>query len=238
MDPVRIAMWAGPRTCSTALLRSWESRADTVVVDEPLYAAYLAETGLDHPGRDDILASQSTDWRRVATALVDEPLEAGATIAYQKHMAHHLLPSMDRRCFAGLRHAFLLRDPRQVLASYAQVRAEPTAADLGIAQQLQLFETFGGPVVDSADLLRDPPTVLRALCAALDVPFDVAMLTWRAGPRDSDGVWAPHWYDAVIASTGFGSPTEPRELPERLRPIADAVMPAYDRLARHRLGAA
>jgi len=235
-EQVRIAMWSGPRTLSTATMRAWENRADTVVVDEPLYACYLAAAGLDHPGRDDVLASQSTDWRTVVAELTTGELPAGARISYQKHMTHHLLPEVDLAAFAGLRHAFLLRDPRRLLASYAKVRSRPTLADLGITAQLELFRRFGGPVVDAGDLLRDPEGVLRALCAALDVPFDPAMLSWPAGRRSSDGVWAPHWYAAVEASTGFGPYREPTtELPDHLRELADQCRPAYDELAAGRL---
>jgi hypothetical protein len=235
-EQARIAMWSGPRTLSTATMRAWENRPDTVVVDEPLYAYYLAATGLDHPGRDAVVASQSTDWRTVVRELTRGELPAGVTISYQKHMTHHVLPEVDLAAFAGLRHAFLLRDPRQLLASYARVRAEPTPADLGIAQQLALFRRFGGPVVDSGDLLRDPEGVLRALCAALEVPFDTAMLSWPAGPRSSDGVWAPHWYAAVEASTGFGPHREPDvELPAHLAALAEECRAAYDEMAGSRL---
>jgi hypothetical protein len=235
-EQVRIAMWSGPRTLSTAMMRAWENRPETVVVDEPLYAYYLAATGLDHPGRDDVIASQPTDWRTVVEQLTTGALPAGTTINYQKHMTHHVLPEVDLTAFAGLRHAFLLRDPRQLLASYAKVRAEPTLADLGIPQQLALFRRFGGPVVDSADLLRDPEGVLRALCAELEVPFDAAMLSWPPGPRKSDGVWAPHWYAAVEASTGFGPYREQRvELPAHLEELAAHCRSAYDEMAGHKL---
>ena len=234
--PVRIAMWSGPRTLSTATMRAWENRADTAVVDEPLYAYYLAATGLDHPGRDEVVASQPTDWRVVVRGLVEDPLPDGAAIGYQKHMTHHVLPEVDLDAFEGLRHAFLIRDPRRLLASYAKVREQPTLADLGLAQQVALFRRFGGPVVDSDDLLRDPEGTLRRLCAALDVPFDPAMLAWPAGPRDTDGVWAPHWYASVEASTGFGPYREAAsDLPAHLDDLAAACRPYYDELASRRI---
>ncbi len=234
--PVRIAMWSGPRTLSTATMRSWGNRRDTVVVDEPLYAYYLAATGIEHPGRDGVLASQPTDWRVVVRRLTEDPLPAGAAISYQKHMTHHVLPEVDLDAFDGLRHAFLVRDPRRLLASYAKVREQPTVADLGLEQQVALFRRFGGPVVDSDDLLRDPEGTLRALCAALDVPFDPAMLRWPAGPRDTDGVWAPHWYASVEASTGFGPYREaPADLPTHLEPLARVCRPYYDELASRRI---
>src|SRR3954470_20167300 len=227
-------MWSGPRNLSTAMMRSFENRADCTVVDEPLYAAYLAATGLDHPGRDDVLASQPTDWRTVV-----EWLRSGAVatpLQYQKHMTHHLLPEMDRSALGGLRHAFLVRDPERVLTSYAKVRDEPTLEDLGLPQQVELFETYGGPVVDAADVLRDPRGTLVALCAALGTDFDEAMLSWPAGPRDTDGVWAPHWYASVEASTGFGAPRDPAvELPASLAALAEQCRDAYEEMAGHRL---
>jgi hypothetical protein len=229
-------MWSGPRTVSTALMRAWENRPDTVVTDEPLYAFYLTATGLDHPGRDEVIASQPQDWRVVLRELTAGPLPPGVTIYYQKHMTHHLLPSVDRSALAGLRHAFLIRDPRSLLASYARVRSAPTLADLGLRQQAEIFEEFGGPVLDSADLLAAPEPALRALCAALGVPFSAAMLSWPPGPRASDGVWAPYWYDNVRRSTGFvpaTGPVPPPDLDPALEPLLDECMPYYEKLRKN-----
>ena len=232
----RIAMWSGPRTVSTALLRAWENRPDTMVIDEPLYAFYLDRTGLDHPGREEVIASQPTDWRVVLAGLTGAPLPPGVVISYAKHMTHHLLPEVDRAALAPLRHAHLIRDPRELLASYARVRTEPSLDDLGLRQQAEIFETFGGPVVDSRDLLTDPEPILRALCRALDVPFDARMLSWPVGPRASDGVWAPYWYASVHASTGFSAYRASAEpLPARLEPLARRCLPYFERLHAYRL---
>ncbi len=229
-------MWSGPRTVSTALMRSWGSRPDTVVVDEPLYAFYLARTGLEHPGREAILISQPNDWRTVLNDLTNAALPAGRTVSYQKHMTHHLLPEIDRRALAPLRHAHLIRDPRELLASYTKVRSAPEFDDLGLRQQVEIFDALGGPVIEARDLLERPEGVLRALCAALDVPFEAAMLSWAAGPRDTDGVWAPHWYEGVWGSTGFGPYRPPAgPLPAHLVPLAQRCLPYYERLYAHRL---
>jgi len=229
-------MWSGPRTVSTALMRSWENRPDTVVVDEPLYAFYLDRTGIDHPGREQVIASQPTSWRTVIRQLTDGPLPAGRPVCYAKHMTHHLLPEVDRAALAPLRHAFLIRDPAELLASYARVRATPTLDDLGLWQQAEIFDRFGGPVIDSHDLLDRPEAVLRALCAALGVPFSLQMLHWPAGPRDTDGVWAPYWYESVWRSTGFGRYRPPDQaLPADLAALAEQCQPYYDRLHAHRL---
>jgi sulfotransferase family protein len=232
----RIAMWSGPRTISTALMRAWENRPDTVVIDEPLYGFYLASTGAAHPGRDEIITNMQNGWREVIDELTLTPFPAGTTVFYAKHMTHHLLPEVDRGALAGLRHAYLIRDPRQLLASYSRVRAQPVLADLGLAQQVEIFRTFGGPVVDAADILRQPERMLRALCSALAVPFDPAMLRWPAGPRDTDGVWARHWYDGVWRSTGFGPYRESAaQLPPELEPLAARCMPFYQEMSAHRI---
>jgi hypothetical protein len=229
-------MWSGPRTVSTALMRAWENRPDTVVVDEPLYAFYLARTVLDHPGRDAVIASQPTSWQEVAAALAAGPLPPGVTISYAKHMTHHVLPCVDLAAFAPFRHAFLIRDPRPLLASYARVRAAPTLDDLGLRQQARLFAEFGGPVIDSADLLAAPEASLRALCTALDVPFTPMMLSWPAGPRDTDGVWAPYWYGSVWRSTGFVAP-DPRApapaLDPALEPLLEQCLPYFEELRKN-----
>jgi len=232
---VRLAMWSGPRNISTALMRGFANRPGTLVVDEPLYAYYLAATGLDHPARAEILASQPNRWQDVAAALTG-PVPDGIALHYQKHMAHHLLPEVGREWLGKLRHAYLIRDPARVVASYARVRGAPTLADLGYAQQVEIFRAHGGPVVDAADVLRDPAGVLDRLCTALGIPFDPAMLHWPPGRRDTDGVWAPHWYAAVERSTGFAPPdTSPVEVPVALCPLVDAARPYYDELAAHRV---
>lgn len=228
-------MWSGPRNLSTAMMRSFENRPDCSVVDEPLYAAYLAATGLDHPGRDDVIASQPTDPAVVLEALTSAPVPT--PVQYQKHMTHHLLRSVPRAGLESLTHAFLIRDPERVLTSYAKVREEPTLEDLGLPQQVEIFERYGGPVVDAADVLRDPAATLALLCTELGLAFSDAMLSWPPGRRDSDGVWAPHWYAGVEASTGFasGSPGAGDPLPDRLAPLLERCLPYYKALAPYRL---
>lgn len=240
---LRIAMWSGPRTISTALMRAWGNRADTAVVDEPFYGYYLATTGLDHPGRDAVIAAQPSDWRDVVAAITG-PAPDGKPIWYQKHMAHHLLAEVDRAWLERMTHCFLIRDPAEVLASYTRVRARVTLAELGLPQQVEIFERARArtgrvpPVIDARDVLADPRAQLTGLCAAVGVPFDEAMLTWPAGRRASDGVWAEHWYAAVERSTGFAPYRPPAEpLAEELRPLALAARPHYEHLRRHRLAA-
>jgi hypothetical protein len=241
MKPLRLAMWSGPRNISTAMMRAWENRGDCAVIDEPLYAHYLANTGLDHPGREEVIAAGETDWRKVAarlTGLVPD----GKAIWYQKHMTHHLLPHIARDWLGQLTHVFLIRDPREVLVSYIKSRPNVTAEDIGVLQQLEIFQYVREQcgkmplVIDAGEFLRAPEAQLRALCAELGVAFTARMLSWPPGPRASDGVWAPYWYAAVQRSTGF-EPHRARDtqLPGQFQDIVAAVMPAFEELFAHRL---
>ncbi len=240
-------MWSGPRNISTAMMRAFENRPDTIVVDEPFYACYLKETGVDHPGRDLILREQPTNWRRVADALM-APLPQGARIFYQKHMCHHMVPGVGTSWMSGMQHAFLIRDPRRLLASYVKTRSEVTLADIGVERQLELFDQVAEargappPVVDSADVLERPAEALRGLCVHLDIPFDTNMLSWPKGKRHSDGVWAPWWYENVEKTTGF-EVQNPRPIEEvwatlddHLKAIADEAMPYYEKMSRFKIG--
>ena len=226
---VRLAVWSGPRNISTALMRSWENRPDTRVVDEPLYGFYLDRTGLDHPGRDEVIAAQGRDWQPVVAGLI-APVDG---VYYQKHMTHHLIPELPRDWIDRLTNVLLIRDPAEVVASYTQSRANVVASDIGLVQQTELYDQLGGdvPVIDAADFLQAPEAYLRWLCGHIGVEFTDAMLHWPPGPRESDGVWARYWYDAVVASTGF-APYQPREV--RLHGAALAAAeesrPHYERL--------
>ena len=234
---IRLACWSGPRNISTATMRAWENRPDTEVVDEPLYAWYLARTGLDHPGRAEVIEAGETDWRRVVDSLT-RPWPAGPVLQYQKHMAQHLLEDLPRDWISSLRNVLLIRDPAEVVSSYLRSRDTVTPDDIGILQQLELHVLLGPsvPVIDAADFLRSPEAYLRWLCSYACVEFTDRMLSWPPGPRDSDGVWAPYWYDAVLRSTGF-EPYRPRrvELPPEGEEVVAATRPAYERLYASRL---
>jgi len=239
---VRIAMWSGPRNISTAMMRSFENRPDTAVVDEPFYAAYLAQSGIDHPMREETLAACPTDTRAIVRSLLG-PIPDGRPIFYQKHMTHHMLDGFDRSWIAECRNAFLIRAPERVLASYTEKRPDVALADIGFVQQSELFDQeadrlgHAPPVIESEDVLADPRAALTALCAALDIPFTEKMLAWPAGRRASDGVWGKVWYEAVERSTGFAPqnsrPLKP--LADEYRSMADAARPHYERLFAHKL---
>ena len=241
-EPVRIAMWSGPRNLSTTMMRSFGARPDTACVDEPFYAAFLISTGTVHPMQEDILAVQPHSGAEVARQLTREPVPGAKPVFYQKHMTHHMAPAIPRSWMGQVTNAFLIREPARVLASYARKMDEVSLEAIGVPQQAELFDRVcqlrgeAPPVIDSDDILADPPGMLRALCRALDIPYTDAMLSWEAGPKPEDGVWAPHWYDAVWESTGFGKPrTEPPELPKRLRKLADEARESHERIAAHRL---
>jgi hypothetical protein len=233
-------MWSGPRNISTALMRAWENRDDCCVVDEPFYACYLHATGVEHPMRDAVLASQPHEWREVIAALT-APVP-GVAVQYQKHMTHHMVVPLDAAWLATARHAFLIRDPAEMVASYAQKRGEVSAAALGLEQEVEIYDTIRRvtgqqpPVIEASDVLRNPEAALRRLCAALGVPFSDRMLAWPPGLRSSDGVWAPHWYNAVARSTGF-APYERREpaLTAGLKAVAEACRPPYEYLRARKL---
>jgi hypothetical protein len=242
--PLRIAMWSGPRNISTAMMRSFSSRSDCAVTDEPFYGCFLRQSGADHPMRTAVLDSMDCDWRSVAAALAG-PVPNGKSIWYQKHMPHHMTGSIAPDDIEHVVHAFLIRDPARMVASYAAKRETVTPDDLGVIAQRAFFEREAQrigqapPVVDAADVLRDPAGTLAALCAALGVVWDEAMLSWPPGRHAEDGIWASHWYGRVEASTGFGPPdVVAAALPAALMRIADHCQADYAALSAYRLARA
>ena len=243
----RIAMWSGPRNISTAMMRAWENRVDCFVCDEPLYSHYLKVTGLAHPGAAEVIAHHESDWREVVKWLTapennSDSAPDSVSIFYQKHMAHHLLDEIDRGWLDEVTNCFLIREPREMLLSLIKVIPEQTLADTGLSQQVEIFEqvrrTTGQtpPVLDARDVLNNPRKLLGLLCDAVGVPFDEAMLSWPQGTRETDGIWAKHWYASVEQSTGF-KPYTPKDdpLPKNLIPLYDACLPNYELLYEQRL---
>ncbi|MDQ2094227.1 HAD family hydrolase [Rhodalgimonas zhirmunskyi] len=237
---MRIAMWSGPRNLSTAMMYAFGARADCAVVDEPFYAAYLAQTGLAHPMRAEIMAAQSQDAEAVAQSLTG-PIPAQKPHFYQKHMCQHMLPGIPRDWMARVTNVFLIRHPARVIASFGAKYENPTLADIGFTQQAELYDharALGQTpiVIDSADIRRAPEMMLRKLCDAIGLAFDPAMLSWPKGGHPDDGVWAPHWYGAVHASTGFAPAEGPLpDLSEEHRALAVAALPIYEALAKVKL---
>lgn len=238
---LRLAMWSGPRNISTALMRAWENRPDCVVWDEPLYGYYLDATGTPHPGAAEVIAAQGTDATSIIARCIGE-IPEGKSIFYQKHMTLHLLPDLQRDWLKSLTNCFLIREPEAVISSYAAIRSEATLEDIGFIQQTALFDevmsiTSATPIViDSREFLLNPEAMLEALCDRLDIRFDPSMLGWRAGPRDSDGVWGKYWYDSVWQSTGFAPYRDKNyDLAGKDHKIAQQARPYYEKLYQHRL---
>ncbi len=223
------------------MMRSWESRSDTRVLDEPFYAHYLSHTGYDHPGADEVIACGETDWRKVVESLVTT---GGAEpIYFQKHMTQHMLEHIDRSWLSKVSNCFLIRDPRRMLLSFSKVIPNPSLDQTGLPQQVEIFNAVRAatgaipPVIAAKDVLLNPERALRNLCAALDLSFDRAMLHWRAGRRASDGVWAKHWYAAVEGSTGFAPyKQDDRSLPARMKRLLDECQGLYEQMAQYRIG--
>jgi Sulfotransferase domain len=259
MKFIRIAMWSGPRNISTAMMRSWGNRPDTVVVDEPFYAFYLKETGTKHPGGEEVIAQGEIDWRKVvelcrrnASPVEDSPRSPMDELAvarrtrkifYQKQMTHHLLPGISRDWLRDVTNCFLIRDPAEVIASYIKKNPDLELNDLGFVQQAEIFDfvrrhtASTPPVIDADDVLRDPERMLRLLCHAVGVEFSDTMLSWPPGLRDTDGIWAKYWYAEVERSTGFQRYRERKvEVPDHLREIEQRCRQCYEQLYRHRLG--
>lgn len=240
---LRIAMWSGPRNVSTALMRAFGSRPDTVVCDEPLYAHYLKTTGLPHPLAARIVREHEADWRKVVAWLTG-PLPEGKSVFYQKHMAHHLTPDVDRAWLDELENVFLIREPRAMLTSLLEKLDDPGLLDTALPQQVELFErqrdrTGETPVViDSRELLTDPPAILARLCEHVGLAYSSDMLSWEPGLHPSDGVWAEYWYGNALASTGFAPyRAKHASVPPAKEELAQQCDELYARLAPYRLTA-
>lgn len=218
------------------MMRSFENRPDCAVWDEPFFAPFLVATGGDNPMREETLSAHETNPNVVAKQCLEAP-SSGEPIYFQKHMPNHVVDGFPRDWMRECRHFLLLRDPAAVIASYARGRAKFTIQDIGFLEQVDLYDEICAwaekppAIVLSNDILSEPEAYLRAICKSVDIPFDKAMLNWPAGLRDSDGVWAPHWYKSVMSSTGFGPPrTENFIVPEAYQDMLERCRPAYERL--------
>lgn len=234
-----ICLWSGPRNVSTALMYSFAQRSDTLVVDEPLYGHYLRASGADHPGRDDVLAAMNCDGNEVMRLLLQLQNDDTVSRLFLKHMAHHLV-DIDLDFLHRTNNVFLVRDPREMLPSLTIQLPHATLADTGLKRQWELFNNLSdsgqtAAVLDSRQLLLHPEAVLRKLCTHLGLEFDPGMLAWDAAARPEDGVWAPHWYQAVHQSTGFSTYAPKTAFPESLQTLLDECRPWYDKLYEHAL---
>lgn len=241
MQPRYIAMWSGPRNISTAMMRSWGNRADTTVIDEPFYAHYLQYTGYDHPDANKIIATYETDWSAIVDGLIGK-IPTNKSIYYQKHMTHHMLDHIDRAWMKQVTNCFLIRDPGRMIVSFAKVIPDPTLDQMGLSQQVELFDYVCDvtgqipPVITAKDVLLDPRATLSRLCSAIDIEFDESMLSWEKGRRASDGIWAEHWYASVEQSTGFMPyRQDDTPVPDHLQDLLEECTALYNQMAQYRL---
>jgi hypothetical protein len=237
---LRIAMWSGPRNISTAMMRSWENRSDTEVIDEPFYAFYLNKTRSPHPCFEEVLQSQSDNYEQVVAELTKDV--CNSKVQYQKHMTHHMLTGIDLTWVKDLQHCFLIRDPAQVVNSYTNSRGVCSVEDIGIKRQFELYQDISQisgqdiPIIDSNDVLKNPECVLRLLCEKLGVSYIPEMLSWPQGSRTSDGVWAKHWYKNVDNSSGFAPHlAQHLQLNYEQLSVVNQVQPFYQQLYNKRI---
>jgi hypothetical protein len=229
----RINLISSPRNLSTALMYSFAQRADTKVIDEPLYAYYLSCTKIDHPGRAAILESQNQDAKEVIREVILGDYDA--SVLFIKNMTSHI-KGMEEAFLEQLVNVIYIRNPKQIIASYAQVVDAPTASEIGTIRQYELFQKLQAKgnkpiVLDSSILLEAPKLALEKLCAACEIPFYEEMLTWNAGPIPEDGIWAKDWYANVHKTRGFKKQkTSDRILPKHLVPLYEELKPYYDKM--------
>ena len=203
---IRIFMWSGPRNISTALMRSFENRADTKVYDEPFYSYYLKNTNLDHPMKDEIINTYPYNENEVINLITKN--DDKYKIFYQKHMTHHILDKTNLEWINKGLNCFLIRDPAKVIVSYIKKNSLRSIKDVGFEKLYQIFKLLNlkDPIVINSDyLLKDPKRYLKILCQKLNLDFDEKMLNWPKGFRDTDGIWSKVWYQDVISTTTFNS---------------------------------
>lgn len=232
---MKIAMWSGPRNLSTAMMYAFGNRADFAIWDEPFYAPYLKLTGEDHPMAAEIIAAHEADPLRVAMRC-SGAIPAQKPHFYMKHMPHHMIDGVPLNWAKDCVNIHLIRHPARVIASYGAKRDSITGYDIGYTAQAALFGKIGGLVIDSSDIRQDPENMLKKLCTAIDLPFESAMLSWPAGPRKDDGIWASHWYNAVHKSTEFAGAEGPLPIlsGDNLTLLENAL-PIYEKLAAHKI---
>lgn len=234
-----INLLSNPRNISTALMYSFAQREDCSVLDEPFYGRYLEKTGLNHPGREDVLRTQHLLYDDILSHV--EKQRSASQHVFIKNMAHHLR-DVDNGFFKRCFNLIFIRHPKKVLASFAKVIRQPSLEDIAIKDQFGLakyFEEEGVPycILDSSSLIASPEKALKLLCQSIGISFDPAMLSWTVGKKEYDGSWAPHWYARVHQSSSFDPASKRNEnpLPESLVPVLEEAMIYYSQLTNRAL---
>jgi len=243
---VRINLWSSPRCASTSLMYAFAQRSDSTVYDEPLYAHYLVNINPAalRPYRDEVIKAQNSDGNAVVNDLICAPSQRGK-VHFFKHMAKHL-QKLDHEFLTNTKNVILCRHPAEVLSSWSATLgdAQTSVKDIGLDQQMSLLEILRSMgqeaiVITNDTLVRRPEGTLRALCAALEIEFETAMLKWPKGGRHEDGLWARYWYHNTHASTGFSAHSRtnstPPVLPEPLKSEVELVLPSFEQLRAQQL---
>jgi hypothetical protein len=240
-NPKRIAMWSGPRNISTALMRSFENRSDTTVIDEPFYAYFLNETGIKHPIYKEVIQNYDTSWDNISNTLTG-PIPNGKSIWYQKLMTHHWIENAPLDWLEKNHNCFLIRNPKQVIISYLKIHNDITPELIGLPQQLHIFNTVVKKtskipvVISSEDILENPKLMLNRLCDLLDIPFSDQMLQWPKGKRKSDGIWGEYWYKNVVKTTSFNKSLNQNEkIPDRFLNLLEECISYYKQMEKYKI---
>ncbi len=240
MNKTYIAMWSGPRNLSTALMRSFENRTDTTVIDEPFYAHFLKQTNLNHPGKDEIISTLDSDWDSIVKKIIG-PIPQNKSIWYQKHMAQHNLEGYDINWIKKFHNCILIRNPKYVIPSYNKQHSLSDEKLLGYSQQLDLIqileeEGITPPIFDAADILEKPEQALKKICISVGISFSQNMLKWPKGKRKSDGIWAKYWYRSVENSSGF-QPFQKKDIiiDKKLIPLYEKCLAGYHSMYEKRI---
>ena len=237
MKHLRIAMWSGPRNISTAMMRSFSSRSDTYVSDEPFYANYLMRTGIDHPGREEIIESYDTDYDSVISDLQND-IPDNKSIWYQKHMAQHIDPTDNLNWTNNFLNCLLIRNPNEVIPSFLQKSSITDLDELGYSQQLKLlkYHDYKIPTVDAKDILLNPKSMLTKICSFFKIEFEKEMLFWNQGPHPQDGIWGKYWYDRLWESTTFSTYKENTSfVDDQYKDLLEKCTIIYNELYKYRI---
>ena len=230
-------MWSGPRNISTAMMRSFSSRSDTYVSDEPFYANYLMRTGIDHPGREEIIESYDTDYDSVISDLQND-IPDNKSIWYQKHMAQHIDPTDNLNWTNNFLNCLLIRNPNEVIPSFLQKSSITDLDELGYSQQLKLlkYHDYKIPTVDAKDILLNPKSMLTKICSFFKIEFEKEMLFWNQGSHPQDGIWGKYWYDRLWESTTFSTYKENTSfVDDQYKDLLEKCTIIYNELYKYRI---
>ncbi len=232
-----IFMWSGPRNLSTALMRSFENRLDTKVLDEPFYAYYLKKTNLKHPMKKEIIKSYPNSQNKIIKLITTKP--KNKEIFYQKHMTHHIIKKTKLDWAIKGYNCFLIRHPAKVINSYVKKNSLKNINDIGFKKQFEIFNKIKKnklefTVVNADTILKDPNKTIRMLCKLLKIRFTKKMLEWPKGGRSSDGIWSKVWYKNVEQSITFAIyKKEEIKVPKKYKKIYEESLKYYNEMDKY-----